>query len=96
MIERLLNRSRTSGRVDDNIVTYEKRYEGYLKHSLPVVKHLENTKARLIKVRCGDQLPLMRTKQDRFPRQKMENPGGSYSRRRSWYASKILIVKPQS
>jgi hypothetical protein len=92
MIERLLNRSRTSGRVDDNIVTYEKRYEGYLNDFLPVVDHLKNTEARVIKVRCGDQLPLMRTERDRFSRQKMETRGGSYSRRRSWYANKIMIV----
>ena len=88
MIERFLNRSRTSRRVDDNIMIYEKKYERYLKNPLPVVEHLEKTKVRLIKVRCVDQFPLMRTKQDRFPRQKMENRDESYSRKRSWYANK--------
>jgi adenylate kinase family enzyme len=58
MIARLLDRSRTSGRIDDNIVTYEKRYEGYLKDSLPVVEHLKNSKTRLIEVRRADEFDL--------------------------------------
>ena len=54
MIERLLQRSKTSGRIDDNIITFEKRYEGYLKDSLPVVEHLENANVKLIKVSYDD------------------------------------------
>lgn len=60
MIERLLQRSKTSGRIDDNVVVFEKRYEGYLKDSLPVVEHLKNVNVRLIEVSCDDQHILMR------------------------------------
>lgn len=55
MIERLLERSKTSERIDDNVFVFEKRYEGYLKDSLPVVEHLKNVNVRVIEVSCDNQ-----------------------------------------
>lgn len=58
MIERLLQRSKTSGRIDDNVATYEKRYAGYLKDTLPIVKHLIDDRVTVFPVSCGDQFTL--------------------------------------
>ena len=50
MMERLLERSMTSGRIDDTLAIFEKRYEGYLKDTMPVVEHLKKEGVRLIGV----------------------------------------------
>ncbi|KAI9846087.1 MAG: hypothetical protein M1837_004343 [Sclerophora amabilis] len=55
LLERLTKRSETSGRIDDNIVTFEKRYEGFLQESMPVVEHLKATKAMLIEVSSNEK-----------------------------------------
>lgn len=60
MIDRLLQRSKTSGRIDDTLTTFEKRYEGYLKDSLPVVDHLKEEKTKLIEVSSNFRYMLMR------------------------------------
>lgn len=38
MTERLLNRGKTSGRVDDNVETIKKRLDTFHKHSKPVIE----------------------------------------------------------
>lgn len=50
MIERLLKRSETSGRIDDKVSIFEKRYEGYLDESVPVIEHLRTANVKLIEV----------------------------------------------
>ena len=81
MKERLLKRLKTSGRVDDNVATFEKRYEGYLKESLPLINHLRATNARLIEVSGSDELIIgeLLTK-NRYPQLKTEKKDGSNSR----------------
>lgn len=59
MLERLLQRSKISLRIDDNISIFEKRFEGYLQDSLPVVQHLKNFNVKLIVVSCNDRRMLM-------------------------------------
>lgn len=39
MLERLLIRGKTSGRVDDNIESIKKRFQTFLSTSYPVVEH---------------------------------------------------------
>lgn len=56
MVERMLQRSETSGRIDDNIATFEKRYRGYVNNSLPVVQHLKDMGVRIFEVSCDDHL----------------------------------------
>ncbi|CAG8784477.1 1960_t:CDS:2 [Cetraspora pellucida] len=41
MKQRLLKRGETSGRIDDNIETIEKRFKVFQEDSLPVIKHYE-------------------------------------------------------
>ncbi|XP_071551564.1 adenylate kinase isoenzyme 1 [Panulirus ornatus] len=42
MVERLLNRAKTSGRVDDNEETIKKRLATFHKHSEPVIEYYKN------------------------------------------------------
>ncbi|KHJ93835.1 adenylate kinase isoenzyme 5 domain protein [Oesophagostomum dentatum] len=49
LVERLLNRAKTSGRVDDNIETIKKRLETFRKATAPVVEYYEKKK-KLIKI----------------------------------------------
>lgn len=49
MLERLLNRGKTSGRADDNIESIKKRFRVFVETSMPVVDEFENQK-RVIKV----------------------------------------------
>ena len=58
MIERLEQRSKTSGRIDDNTSTFETRHTGYLKDTLPVVKHLIDDKVTVFPVSYDDQITL--------------------------------------
>lgn len=39
MLQRLLKRGETSGRIDDNIETIKKRFETFKSSSYPVVEH---------------------------------------------------------
>ena len=50
MIGRLLKRQETSGRIDDNLEVFEKRYKGYLKDTMPVIEHLKMAETRLVEV----------------------------------------------
>ena len=43
LIERLLNRGKTSGRADDNLETIQKRLEVYNTQTLPVIEHYKNS-----------------------------------------------------
>ena len=41
MLERMLNRAETSGRVDDNLETFKKRYKGFLEDSAGVIAEFQ-------------------------------------------------------
>ena len=43
LIERLLNRGKTSGRADDNLETIQKRLDVYNSQTLPVIEHYKNS-----------------------------------------------------
>ena len=49
LVERLLKRGETSGRVDDNIETVKKRFKTFMDVSLPVIQYFEE-QGRCIKV----------------------------------------------
>ncbi|CCC71666.1 hypothetical protein NCAS_0H03560 [Naumovozyma castellii] len=51
MLERLLDRGKTSGRVDDNIESIKKRFKTFEETSMPVVKYFED-QHKVIKIRC--------------------------------------------
>ena len=40
-VERILKRGATSGRVDDNIESLKKRFQTYVKDTLPIIRHYE-------------------------------------------------------
>ncbi len=42
MTERLLNRGKTSGRVDDNVETIKKRLDTFHQHSKPVIQEYKD------------------------------------------------------
>ena len=50
MVERLLERGKTSGRVDDNEETIRKRFNTFQQSTLPVIEHYQQQE-RLRKVR---------------------------------------------
>lgn len=58
MIERLLERSKTSGRIDDNIATFVKRHAGYLDDTLPIVQYLKFGKVTVFPVSCDNPFTL--------------------------------------
>jgi UMP-CMP kinase len=41
MIERILERAKTSGRSDDNLESLKKRFDTFNKESLPIVEYFE-------------------------------------------------------
>ena len=43
MEERLLRRGETSGRADDNAESIKKRFQTYLKKTMPVIEHYEKS-----------------------------------------------------
>jgi UMP-CMP kinase len=49
MLERLLNRGKTSGRADDNIESIKKRFRTFVETSMPVVNEFEE-QGRVVKV----------------------------------------------
>lgn len=50
MLQRLLARANTSGRVDDNEITFQKRMKDFRERTVPVIEHLKN-EGKLIEVR---------------------------------------------
>ncbi|KAI9778096.1 MAG: hypothetical protein M1839_008400 [Geoglossum umbratile] len=55
MLQRLLNRAKTSGRVDDNEVTFNKRMKGFWEETLPVIEYFQS-KGKLITVQAKEKL----------------------------------------
>jgi UMP-CMP kinase len=51
MLERLLNRGKTSGRTDDNIESIKKRFRTFIETSMPVVDEFDSQK-KVIKVKA--------------------------------------------
>ncbi|KAL3233587.1 Uridylate kinase [Nakaseomyces bracarensis] len=51
MLERLLERGKTSGRADDNIASIKKRFRTFEDTSMPVVNYFDNLN-KVVKVRC--------------------------------------------
>lgn len=51
MLERLLERGKTSGRTDDNIESIKKRFATFIETSMPVVSHFDK-QGKVVKVRC--------------------------------------------
>lgn len=52
MLERLLERGKTSGRTDDNIESIKKRFSTFLQTSMPVVDHFEK-QGKVVKLNCN-------------------------------------------
>lgn len=53
MLERLLERGKTSGRADDNMESIKKRFRTFVETSMPVVDYFEKQN-RVVKVRCDE------------------------------------------
>ncbi|KTA96740.1 Uridylate kinase [Nakaseomyces glabratus] len=51
MLERLLERGKTSGRADDNIESIKKRFRTFEETSMPVVRYFDS-QDKVVKVRC--------------------------------------------
>ena len=49
LLARVLNRSKTSGRVDDTEAIFDKRYQGFLDESKEIIRYFEQEE-KLIKV----------------------------------------------
>jgi len=56
MVERLLHRAKTSGRVDDNEETIKKRLATFHKHSQPVVDHYHDKCATIVATAAPDEV----------------------------------------
>ncbi|XP_037787884.1 adenylate kinase isoenzyme 1-like [Penaeus monodon] len=56
MVERLLNRAKTSGRVDDNEETIKKRLATFHKHSEPVIQHYKDKCATIVALGSPDEV----------------------------------------
>jgi UMP-CMP kinase len=41
MLERLMNRGQTSGRLDDNVATIKKRFQNFVQETLPVIEYYD-------------------------------------------------------
>lgn len=54
MVERLLNRAKTSGRVDDNEETIKKRLATFHKHSEPVIEYYKAKCASIVATSTPD------------------------------------------
>lgn len=61
MLERLLQRGKTSGRTDDNIESIKKRFKTFIDTSMPVVDHFEK-QGKVVKVRCDQPVDDVYTK----------------------------------
>ena len=53
MLERLLERSKTSGREDDNLESIEKRFDTFVKTSVPVIEYLDKSRHIVKKIDCS-------------------------------------------
>ncbi|EJS42899.1 ura6p [Saccharomyces arboricola H-6] len=51
MLQRLLERGKTSGRSDDNIESIKKRFKTFEGTSMPVIDYFE-TKSKVVRIRC--------------------------------------------
>ena len=56
MVERLLNRAKTSGRVDDNEETIKKRLATFHKHSEPVIEYYKDKCAAIPATTSPDEI----------------------------------------
>ncbi|KAG9306633.1 hypothetical protein G9A89_004180 [Geosiphon pyriformis] len=61
MLERLLNRGKTSGRADDNIDTIRKRFKTFLEQSYPVVEYYKNL-GKVHSILCDDSPEVVYTR----------------------------------
>lgn len=64
MLQRLSRRAETSGRVDDNVETFNKRYQGFLVDSVPVLDFFRS-RSLLVRVSSLERV-LGHTKIDRL------------------------------
>ncbi|OGM48800.1 hypothetical protein ABOM_002972 [Aspergillus bombycis] len=55
LLRRVLNRHKTSGRVDDNEITFRKRIQGYYAQTIPVVDKLR-AQGQVIEIDCTGDL----------------------------------------
>lgn len=55
MLERLLERGKTSGRTDDNIESIKKRFRTFIDTSMPVVDYFDK-QDKVVKVRCDQSI----------------------------------------
>lgn len=53
MLQRLLNRGKTSGRSDDNIESIKKRFTTFIQTSMPVVEYFDD-QHKVVKVDCNE------------------------------------------
>lgn len=51
MLERLMERGKTSGRADDNIESIKKRFKTFVETSMPVIKYFD-AQDKVIKIKC--------------------------------------------
>lgn len=58
MLERLLERGKTSGRTDDNIESIKKRFAVFIDTSMPVVNYFEKQN-KVVKVRCDEPVDVV-------------------------------------
>jgi len=56
MVERLLNRAKTSGRVDDNEATIKLRLNTFHKHSEPVIEYYKNKCYKIVALKTPDEV----------------------------------------
>lgn len=58
MLERLLERGKTSGRTDDNIESIKKRFRTFVETSYPVVEYFDK-QGKVIKLRCDQPVDVV-------------------------------------
>lgn len=58
MLERLLERGKTSGRADDNIESIKKRFKTFIDTSMPVVDYFDS-QGKVVKVRCDQPVDVV-------------------------------------
>ncbi|KAI5961561.1 URA6 [Candida theae] len=58
MLQRLLERGKTSGRADDNIESIRKRFRTFVDTSMPVVDYFDE-QGKVVKVRCDHPIPVV-------------------------------------
>lgn len=72
MLERLLERGKTSGRTDDNIESIKKRFRTFIETSMPVVEYFEKQN-KVIKVSCDQPIDEVYKKVQTAVEAKIEN-----------------------